>query len=290
MQPDPAKLDAFMGKMLGDMGAAACGRPRAHRRQARAVQGPGRDRAGHPDGARRARPAPPSATSASGCAAQAAGGYVVYDPASGTYSMTAGAGDRAGRRVEPRVRGRRVRRPRLHVPGRTARSTAAFKSGKGVGWHEHDPCLFRGTERFFRPGYVANLVQNWLPALDGVVAKLERGAQGRRRRLRPRRLDHRHGEAFPNSKFTGFDYHAPSIERPARRPREAGVADRVHVRGRRRPRTSRAPATTWSRIFDCLHDMGDPVGAARSTSASPWPRTAPSCSSSRPPRTRSRGT
>jgi SAM-dependent methyltransferase len=140
--------------------------------------------------------------------------------------------------------------------------TEAFRTGKGVGWHEHDPCLFRGTERFFRPGYAAHLVSRWLPALDGVVEKLQRGG-------RVADVGCGHGastiimaQAFPSARFLGFDYHGPSIERARLAATEAGVADRVEF--------AVAPAKTFPGIgydlvtfFDCLHDFGDPVGAAR---------------------------
>src|SRR5690606_38614147 len=102
----------------------------------------------------------------------------------------------------------------------------AFRSGAGVGWHEHSACLFRGTERFFRPGYNANLVASWIPALDGVKAKLEAGAL-------VADVGCGHGastilmaKAFPNSRFFGFDYHAPSIERARAAAAAAGVAER----------------------------------------------------------------
>ena len=136
----------------------------------------------------------------------------------------------------------------------------AFRSGRGVGWHEHDACLFRGTERFFRPSYATHLVSEWIPALEGVKEKLERGA-------RVADVGCGHGasvilmaKAFPKSEFAGFDYHEPSIVRARELAREADVADRV--------RFERASAKDYPgtydlvAFFDCLHDMGDPVGAA----------------------------
>ena len=143
----------------------------------------------------------------------------------------------------------------------TARSPRASRRA-GVGWHEHDPVLFHGTERFFRPGYIANLDRRGFPALDGVEAKLERGAK-------VADVGCGHGastiimaKAFPKSTFVGFDYHAASIERARERARQAGVADRVQLRGRSR---EGFPGTGYDLVayFDCLHDMGDPVGAAR---------------------------
>jgi SAM-dependent methyltransferase len=138
----------------------------------------------------------------------------------------------------------------------------AFRTGQGVGWHQHDVCLFRGTERFFRPGYAANLVEAWLPALDGVVSQLTAGAS-------VADVGCGHGsstiimaQAFPNSHFVGYDYHGPSIERARAAAHEAGVGDRVSFDV---ASAKDYPGTGYDLVtfFDCLHDMGDPVGAAR---------------------------
>jgi SAM-dependent methyltransferase len=139
--------------------------------------------------------------------------------------------------------------------------TEAFRHGHGVGWHEHDPALFQGTERFFRPGYNASLVGSWIPALDGVQARLEAGA-------RVADVGCGYGastiimaKAFPRSTFVGFDYHEPSVISARDRAVAAGVSDRVHFEV--------APAKSYPGtfdlvcMFDCLHDMGDPIGAAR---------------------------
>jgi 2-polyprenyl-3-methyl-5-hydroxy-6-metoxy-1,4-benzoquinol methylase len=137
----------------------------------------------------------------------------------------------------------------------------AFRSGKGVGWHEHDPLLFRGTERFFRPGYAAHLVNEWIPALHGAVETLQRGA-------RVADVGCGHGastlvmaQAFPKSSFIGFDYHPASIERARELAREAGVSDRVTFE----VASAKSYPGNYDLVtfFDCLHDMGDPVGAAR---------------------------
>jgi SAM-dependent methyltransferase len=136
------------------------------------------------------------------------------------------------------------------------------KTGEGVGWHEHSHDVFDGCERFFRPGYNANLIPAWLPALDGVVAKLEAGAN-------VADVGCGHGsstilmaQAYPHSTFVGSDYHSGSIETARERAQAAGVADRI--------RFDAVPAAEISgegydlvTMFDCLHDMGDPVGAAR---------------------------
>jgi len=138
----------------------------------------------------------------------------------------------------------------------------SFRSGTGMGWHEHDHRLFRGTERFFRPGYRASLVSEWIPALDGVQEKLERGAK-------VADVGCGHGastiimaEAFPNSEFFGFDYHAASIERAHELAKEAGVDDRITFAT---DAAKEFPGHGYDLVcvFDCLHDMGDPVGAAR---------------------------
>jgi SAM-dependent methyltransferase len=138
----------------------------------------------------------------------------------------------------------------------------AFQSGRGVGWHEHHPALFSGTDRFFRPGYKAHLVSEWLPKLDGVVQRLTAGAKvadvgcgfGSSTILM--------AQAYPQSRFLGFDYHDASVEAAHRAAEAAGVADRVTF--------DVASATAFEgngydlvTVFDCLHDMGDPEGAAR---------------------------
>jgi 2-polyprenyl-3-methyl-5-hydroxy-6-metoxy-1,4-benzoquinol methylase len=139
--------------------------------------------------------------------------------------------------------------------------TEAFRTGGGVGWHEHNHDLFSGTERFFRPGYAANLVSSWLPALDSVEAKLQRGAL-------VADVGCGHGastllmaEAFPRSEFVGFDYHGPSIEHARAAAEQAGVADRVSFEVAT-AKEYQGTGYDLVAVFDCLHDMGDPVGAA----------------------------
>jgi SAM-dependent methyltransferase len=193
--------------------------------------------------------------------AQAAGGYVAYDPVTGRYHLP----------PEQVVALTEADSP-AYLPGffeiaigsvlDSPRITDAVRSGAGVGWHEHNHHVHDGCERFFRAGYNASLVDAWLPALDGVVERLERGA-------RVADVGCGHGSstilmarAFPNSTFVGSDYHAGSIETARDRARDAGVEDRV--------RFEVAPAAAYGgtgydlvTMFDCLHDMGDPVGAAR---------------------------
>jgi 2-polyprenyl-3-methyl-5-hydroxy-6-metoxy-1,4-benzoquinol methylase len=193
-------------------------------------------------------------------AAQAAAGYADYDAGQHLYSLNEaqaavladedglafGAGGfqsvAAVWRDEPKIR-------------------EAFKSGEGVGWHDHSACLFRGTERFFRPAYKRHLVNEWIPSLDGVKEKLEAGA-------RVADVGCGHGsssillaQAFPNSEFVGFDAHAPSIDNARIAAKDAGVDDRVRFEV---ATAKDYPGTGYDLVtfFDCLHDMGDPTGAA----------------------------
>jgi len=137
-----------------------------------------------------------------------------------------------------------------------------FKSGEGLCWGEHHPCLFEGTERFFRSGYLGNLVSSWLPALDGVQAKLESGARVADVGCGLGASTILMAKAFPNSRFWGFDSHAKSIETARIRAAEAGVADRVVFDV---AKSTDYPGRDYDLVahFDCLHDMEDPVGAAR---------------------------
>lgn len=147
--------------------------------------------------------------------------------------------------------------------GTEDRLAQGFRDGSGVGWDEHPDALFTGVAKFFRPGYEAYIADTWLPALDGVVEKLEHGAQ-----VADVGCGFGHStvimaKAFPNSRFTGFDYHEPSVIAARKFAAEAGVTDRVHFEV--------APATGFAGVdggydlvtsYDCLHDMGDPGGAA----------------------------
>ena len=142
------------------------------------------------------------------------------------------------------------------------RITEIFRSGEGMGWHEHDHRLFEGTERFFRPGYAVNLVPAWIPALEGVQAKLEKGG-------RVADIGCGHGsstilmaKAFPASRFVGFDYHGPSIDSARQAAKREGVGDRIAFEV---ASAKDYPGTGYDLVafFDSLHDMGDPVGIAR---------------------------
>jgi SAM-dependent methyltransferase len=192
---------------------------------------------------------------------QAAGGYVEYDPATGTYSLTE---EQAFVLTDPDGP--------VYLPGAfqlavgtlraTPRIEEAFRTGAGMGWHEHDSDVFVGCERFFRPGYLANLVQSWLPALDGVVDKLRTGA-------RVADVGCGHGAstllmatAFPASTFVGSDYHSQSIAQARIRSTEAGVSDRVAFEVATAQTFGGGPYELVA-TFDCVHDMGDPLGTAR---------------------------
>lgn len=158
-----------------------------------------------------------------------------------------------------------------YLPGAFVLATAAlravpkmierFKSGEGLGWHEHDHNLFRGTELFFRPGYAANLIGSWIPALDGVQQKLEAGGKVADVGCGLGSSTILMAEAFPNSTFVGFDYHDASIETAREKAREAGVSDRVNFEIAKAKDYSGSDYD-FVTFFDCLHDMGDPVGAA----------------------------
>jgi SAM-dependent methyltransferase len=191
---------------------------------------------------------------------QAAGGYVTYDPETDRYTLPDEQALALADEDSPfYILGIYDSIASLYAD--EDRILEAFRSGGGMGWHEHDHRLFRGTERFFRPGYRASLVAEWIPALDGVQEKLERGAT-------VADVGCGHGastiimaEAFPNAQFFGFDYHEQSIERAREAAKEAGVADRIKFAV---AAAKDYPGSGYDLVcvFDCLHDMGDPVGAS----------------------------
>ena len=143
-----------------------------------------------------------------------------------------------------------------------AKITDAFRNGNGVGWHEHDTCLFTGTERFFRPNYRAHLIDEWIPALEGVEAKLKAGGHVADVGCGLGTSTILMAQAYPKSTFVGFDYHPESIELAREAARKAGVSDRVKFEV---AKAKDFPGKNYDFIafFDCLHDMGDPEGAAR---------------------------
>jgi len=193
-------------------------------------------------------------------ASQAAGGYVSYDQETGAFSLTEEQAFTLAREDSP-----------AYLPGAfelalgsleaVPRIAEAFRTGAGMGWNEHADGVFHGCEKFFRPGYSANLVSSWIPALDGVKEKLERGARVADVGCGLGASTVIMAQAFPKSRFTGFDYHEGSIEEARRSAERAGVADRTNFE------VSSAKAIHEEKydfvtVFDCLHDMGDPRGAA----------------------------
>lgn len=259
MTIDPEKLDAFVGRFVSDLGAVI--------HAATVLLG---DKLGLYKAMADGVPVTPEDLAGSTStdvryvrewlAAQAASGYVEYEPETGRFRLPEEQAFVLTEEFNP-----------LFIPGGLQLAASvikdeapileAFRTGRGVGWHEHCADLFSGTERFFRPGYIANLVGSWIPSLDGVEAKLRRGA-------RAADVGCGHGsstivmaQAYPKSTFTGFDYHAPSIERARAAAVSAGVADRARFE----VATAKSFPGEYDFVtfFDCLHDMGDPVGAAR---------------------------
>jgi SAM-dependent methyltransferase len=194
-------------------------------------------------------------------ASQAAGGYVTLDAATGRYSLSEEQAFTLADENSPAFLPGAFQ-VALAATKATPKLIEAFRTGEGLGWHEHDHELFHGTERFFRPGYAAHLVKEWIPALHGVEARLKQGGQ-------VADVGCGHGastvlmaEAYPKSTFIGFDYHEGSIQTARERARKSGVADRVKFEV---AKAKDFPGTGYDFVtcFDCLHDMGDPVGAAR---------------------------
>ena len=251
---DQAKLDAFIGKAVGDWGTLTSA--------TLVVIG---DKLGLYTALAEAGPATPNELAQrTGTIEryvrpwlinQAAGGYVDYDAVTARFRLppehAAALGVVVGAyhlftaamKAEPRI-------------------TQAFRTGEGMLWGEHDPALFTGTENFFRPGYEQALVQSWIPALDGVEARLQAGGS-------VADVGCGHGastlimaRAYPRSRFVGFDNHQPSIVRARQAASEAGVGDRVSFQLAAAD-SYPAPLSGYDLVafFDCLHDMGDPVGA-----------------------------
>jgi ubiquinone/menaquinone biosynthesis C-methylase UbiE len=259
MAVDEGKLNELLGKFVGDLGATinAGTIVVGHR------LGLFRTLAEHPGSsdelARRASCDPRYV--AEWLRSQAAGGYVTYDAESDTYSMSE---EQAFILADPDGA--------VYAPGAFVlalgslkaeqRIVDAFRTGGGVGWHEHDNDVFVGCEQFFRPGYIANLVPSWIPALDGVQQKLQNGAKVADIGCGLGASTVLLAQEYPKSQLVGCDYHEGSIELARKRAADAGVADRINF--------DVASAQNFGgsdydlvATFDCLHDMGDPLGAAK---------------------------
>ena len=192
---------------------------------------------------------------------QAAGGYVTYDDKTKRFSLSPEQAFTLANEDSP-----------AYLPGAfelalgslaaVPRITESFRTGAGMGWGEHNDGVFHGCEKFFRPGYAANLVSAWIPALEGVEQKLKSGARVADVGCGKGSSTLLMAQAFPNSRFYGFDYHDKSVEGARESAKRAGVADRVKFE------VAAAKGYTgkdydFVTVFDCLHDMGDPVGAAK---------------------------
>ncbi len=259
MQIDQDKLNQFLGQMVGELGSAM---------NAALVL------IGEKLGLYKAMAGAGSMTSADlarktntderyvreWLSAQAAGGYVTYDAATKSFTLPDEQAFALAMEDSP-----------AYMPGAfhiisavikdEPKLTEAFRTGDGVGWDEHDASLFLGTEKFFRPNYAANLVSGWIPALDGVEAKLKQGA-------RVADIGCGHGastilmaQAYPKSNFVGFDYHGPSIGFARRAAAKSGVTNTNFEVAR--AQDFHGAKYDFVTFFDCLHDMGDPVGAAK---------------------------
>jgi SAM-dependent methyltransferase len=258
MAIDMEKLNAFIGRFVGDLGAAVHS---------------GMVVIGEKLGLYKALAAHPmtSAELAANTstderyvrewlASQAAGGYVTYNEKTNKFSLTEEQAFALVNEDSP-----------AYLPGAfqlalgslaaVPRITDAFRNGAGMGWHEHDEGVFHGCEKFFRPGYAANLVSSWIPALPEVRAKLESGARVADVGCGKGASTLLMAKAYPKSRFFGFDYHDKSVEAARASAQREGVADRVTFEV---AKAKEFPGKDYDfvAVFDCLHDMGDPVGAA----------------------------
>lgn len=258
MAVDQAKLHEFLGKAVGDLGAAMSG----------VLMSIGDELGFYKALAK--EPLSPAELAAQTHTAeryvgewlnnQAAGGYVTYDATAKKYFLSDeqalcladpnGPVDLPGAYL--------IVQDLFHVRERALEN---FRSGKGMEWGEHHKCLFHGTERFFRAGYNANLLTSWLPALTSTVEKLKKGGKAADIGCGYGASTILLAKAYPNSEFIGYDYHGPSVEAARQRAKEAGAAN---------ARFETADATSYKErdfdliaFFDSLHDMADPAGAAR---------------------------
>jgi SAM-dependent methyltransferase len=255
---DMDKLNAFIGKFVGDLGAAV------HTGMVVIGEKLGLYKA------LAAKPLSPTELAErtqtderyvrEWLASQAAGGYVTYDATTNKFSLSAEQAFALANEDSP-----------AYLPGAfelalgslaaVPRIAESFRTGAGMGWHEHEDGVFHGCEKFFRPGYAANLVSSWIPALQQVKEKLEAGARVADVGCGKGASTILMAKAFPKSHFFGFDYHEKSVEAARQSAMREGVADRVTFDV---AKAKEYPGKDYDfvAVFDCLHDMGDPIGAA----------------------------
>lgn len=262
--PDMDKLNGFIGQFVGDLGAAV----HAGMVVIGEKLGLYKALAGGPmtSAELAARTHTDERYLREWLASQAAGGYVTYDAAKKTFSLSTEQAFALAQEDSP-----------AYLPGAfelalgslaaVPRIAESFRNGAGMGWDEHDEGVFHGCEKFFRPGYAANLVSSWMPALTGVREKLERGARVADVGCGKGASTLLMAKAFPKSQFFGFDYHDKSVEAARESARREGVANRVTFEV---AKAKEFPGHNYDfvAVFDCLHDMGDPVGAARQVRSS----------------------
>ena len=259
MAVDMDKLNSFLGQFVGDLGAAV------HAGMVVIGEKLGLYKALAPEPMTSAELAAKTKTDEryvrEWLSSQAAGGYITYNEKTDKFSLTEEQAFTLANEDSP-----------AYLPGAfqlalgslnaVPRIAESFRTGAGMGWHEHDDDVFHGCEKFFRPGYAANLVSAWIPALHDVREKLESGARvadvGCGKGASTLLL----AKAFPKSKFYGFDYHDKSIEGARETAKREGLADRVTFEV---AKAKEFPGKDYDfvAVFDCLHDMGDPVGAAK---------------------------
>ena len=258
MALDMEKLNAFVGRFVGDLGAAA------HSGMVVIGEKLGLYKALADGPLNSSELAAKTKTDEryvrEWLASQAAGGYITYDEKTRKFSLTEEQAFTLVNEDSP-----------AYLPGAfqlalgslaaVPRITESFRTGAGMGWHEHHDDVFHGCEKFFRPSYAANLVGSWIPSLQGVKAKLEAGARVADVGCGKGASTLLMAEAFPKSKFFGFDYHDMSIEAARETAKRKGLADRVSFEV---AAAKEFPGKDYDlvAVFDCLHDMGDPVGAA----------------------------
>ncbi|HKN22945.1 MAG TPA: class I SAM-dependent methyltransferase [Terracidiphilus sp.] len=259
MAVDNEKLNAFIGQFVGDLGAAVHA---------------GMVVIGERLGLYKALASGPMTSSELAAktatderylrewlSSQAAGGYITYDDKTNKFSLSEEQAFTMAKEDSP-----------AYLPGAfqlalgalnaVPRIADSFRSGAGMGWHEHDDGVFHGCEKFFRPGYAANLVSSWIPALEDVSRKLEAGARVADVGCGLGASTILMAKAFPKSEFFGFDYHDKSVQEARKAAAREGVSDRVHFEV---AKAKGFPGKDYDfvAVFDCLHDMGDPVGAAK---------------------------